>query len=195
MTVRLWTPAAVLVVALCACRRPAPPDKAAPALAGPAGPTASATERCRTGPGIVVAPLVVEWQEGESVQRVSLGADGRVRNGTARLGDFVGACLLDARGNVVFAVDTRGGITAADGASAGAFHAHQPLQIDGQSVVVTEVIEDTDGQGSGVDDAGTVYVVPRSGESSSTPAHVEGDVRRARRAALLLLEARGGFGR
>jgi len=59
---------------------------------------------------------------------------------------------------------------------------------------VTETWVDPDGEGLAVDDEGTVYVVPRSGEAFTLAAGVEGAVLPARRAALLLLAVRPGFG-
>lgn len=182
-----------LALALCACRRPtgggAATEYVVPATAPVVAP-ATLDSRCAQVKPLEVAPLTVEWQESEKLRQLTLTADGRVKRGAKPFGRFVGGCLVDPREAVVFLVDSTGSVTGPDNARKGAFVARGALKVEGKAVAVSEVLIDPSGDGWAVDDGGTVYIVPRAAEASSVPAHVEGNVARARRAAMLLLEAR-----
>jgi hypothetical protein len=184
---------AALALALYACRRPtgggAATEDVVSATAAVVAPS-TLDARCAQVKPLEVAPLIVEWQESEKLRQFTLTADGRVKRGAKLFGRFVGGCLVDARETVVFLVDATGSVTGPDKARKGAFQVQGALQVEGKAVAVSEVLIDPSGDGWAVDDAGTVYIVSRAAEASSVPAHVEGNVARARRAAMLLLEAR-----
>jgi hypothetical protein len=188
----------LLVVAVAACKPEAgeqhtsAPSETKEAVAAL---DAADSARCNEGAAYALAPLTVEWQQGDAVHRLVLGSDGRVSSDGAPFGRFQGACLLDAQGRIKSAVDAKGLVTDRGRSQIGKFLPHAPLQIEGKNVPVTETWVHPDGEGMAVDDEGTVYVVPRSGEAFTLPAGVEGGVSQARRAALLLLAVRPGFGR
>jgi hypothetical protein len=139
--------------------------------------------------------LVIEWQEGESAKRLQLRTDGRVLSGERSIGQFEGSCLLDEEGGIRFLVDDTGAVTMPDQARLGAFRAQNTLRVGGETVTLSEVLARVTGDASAVDDTGTVYSISAAADAVTMPAHVDGDISHARRAALLLLEARPGFGR
>ena len=187
----------LLVVAAGACKPEAEePHAPAPGVAkeGVAALDAADSARCSEGTAFAVAALTVEWQQDDAVHRLAVTSDGRVQHDGAPFGRFQGACLVDAQGRIKNAVDAKGLVTDRARAQIGTFAPRAPLQIEGKNVAVTEAWIHPDGEGLAVDDEGTVYVVPQSGAAFTLPAGVDGEVARARRAALLLLAVRPGFG-
>ena len=152
--------------------------------------------RCAGEKQLPLAQLTIEWQEGEAVRRLQLSPDGGVLAGGRPGGRIQGACLLDEKGRIRFIVDAAGAVMTSARARMGAFRPQNTLRVAGEKVTVTEVLAWDNGQVSAaVDDAGTVYSISRAADAVPMPAHVDGDISRARRAALLLLGARPGFGR
>jgi len=141
------------------------------------------------GPALPAGSLTVEWQHEETVQRLTTAGDGTVRMRGAIVARLTGACVLDARGDVLRAVDARDVVSDSHRRRVGAFQRLADLREDsGTTVRVNEVLASSDGTMTAVTDDGAVYLARPDEAAFSLPANVEGDVSRARRTALLLLD-------
>jgi hypothetical protein len=156
----------------------------------PSTAKAPARKGCdRAAPALPAAPLTVEWQREEAVHRVSLARDGTVRLHGAVVARLSGACVLDGRGEVLRSVDARNMVSDARQRPVGVFQRKDDLhEASGQTVPVGEVLASPDGTMTAVTDDGTVYLARPGQDAFSLPASVEGEVSRARRTALLLLD-------
>jgi hypothetical protein len=141
------------------------------------------------GPALPTASLTVEWQQEETVQRLIVSGDGTVQARGAIIARLAGACVLDARGEVLRAVDARGVVSDSHRRHVGAFRRRAHLrESSGEAVRVDEVLVLPDGTMSAITDDGAVFLARSPKEAFSLPANVEGDVSHARRTALLLLD-------
>jgi hypothetical protein len=142
-----------------------------------------------SGPALPAASLTVEWQHEETVQRLVVAADGTIRARGAIVARLLGACVLDARGEVLRAIDARDVVSDAHRQRVGSFQRRAHLREEsGETLRVHEVLASSDSTMTAVTDDGAVYLARPGQAAFSLPANVEGDVARARRAALLLLD-------
>jgi hypothetical protein len=183
---RIASHVALLLTALPACRPS--PSGAVPAKSDGAGrPKAG---QCDGPPALAVTPLVVDAMNGGEPLELVLGQDGTVRFKDKIVARISGACLLDPGGGVLRSVDGHAVVSGRQGELAGAFQRRATwIDMYGKPVPAGEVLVQIGGTTLGVIPDGSLYMSQPREPAVQITTSIHGDVARARRTALVLLDA------
>jgi len=146
--------------------------------------------QCEGPPALEVTPLVVDGMNGGEPLELVLDRDGSVRFKNKVVARISGACLLDPGGGVLRSVDAHAIVTGRQGERAGVLQ-RRSIWIDmyGKPVSPGEVLVQAGGSTLGVVPDGSLYMSQPGEPAVQITTSIRGDVARARRTALVLIDA------